>query len=93
MGTPLNLVLDLLMVLGATTSSMCSICSYAYTQCIDDERFYDMGGTYRCDAMLRVIPMASDYLTVGANFWAVKEIRPQWLLSAQVSHPEVFDRS
>ena len=24
--------------------------------------------------MLRVIPMASDYLTVGANFWAVKEI-------------------
>ena len=26
--------------------------------------------------MLRVIPMASDYLAVGANFWVVKEIRP-----------------
>ena len=43
---------------------------------LDDERFDDMGGTYRCDSMLRVIPMASDYLAVDANFWAVKEIRP-----------------
>ena len=41
---------------------------------LDDERFDDMGGTYRCDSMLRVIPMASDYLAVDANFWAVKEI-------------------
>ena len=44
MSTPLNLVPELLMVLGATTSSKCSICSYAYTHCIDDERFDDMGG-------------------------------------------------
>ena len=41
---------------------------------LDDERFDDMGGTYRCDSMLRVIPMASDYLAVDANVWAVKEV-------------------
>ena len=77
MGTPLNLVPELLMVLGAATSSMCSICSYAYTHCIDDERFDDMGGHTGSVRVNGAFPtMVCSGSHVVENVWAVKEIRP-----------------
>ena len=77
MGTPLNLVPELLMVLGAATSSMCSICHTHIHTAFMMRGSIDTGGhtgSVRVNGASPTVVCSGSH--VDENVWAVKEIRP-----------------